>query len=162
CFLNSLPNVTASGLTAGTPRTSDYCRAVGTWSQTTQVKLLGNYPLPWWGIQVSGTFQNLPGPPITASRAYTSAEIAPSLGRPLSSGATGTVSIAMLQPNSMFDSRFSETDIRLTKTFRIQRLRVQPQFDVYNLFNSSAVLAENGTYGSTWLRPSSIIGARLF
>jgi len=27
----------------------------------TQFKLAGNYPLPWWGIQVAGSFQALPG-----------------------------------------------------------------------------------------------------
>jgi hypothetical protein len=27
----------------------------------TQFKLAGNYPLPWWGVQVAGSFQALPG-----------------------------------------------------------------------------------------------------
>jgi len=27
----------------------------------TQLKLVGTYPLPWWGIQLSGSFQALPG-----------------------------------------------------------------------------------------------------
>ena len=31
----------------------------------TQLKLLGSYPLPWYGIQVSGTFQVVPGPEIS-------------------------------------------------------------------------------------------------
>ena len=98
---------------------------------------------------------------------YTSAEIAPSLGRQLSScpatgACTATTSISLLPPNTMFEDRFSQADIRFTKNIRLQKLRVQGQFDVYNLFNSSAVLAENGTYGSSWLRPSSILAARLF
>ena len=61
----------------------------------------------------------------------------------------------------MYEPRFNETDIRLTKAIRLDRLRTQLQFDVYNLFNSSAVLAASSTYGSTWRRPSSILGARL-
>ena len=32
----------------------------------TTMKLMGTYPLPVWGIQVSGTIQALPGPPSTA------------------------------------------------------------------------------------------------
>jgi hypothetical protein len=162
CALNSLPNVVAAGQTAGAPRNNTYCHAVGTFGQTGQVKLLANYPLPWWGIQVSGTFQNLPGPNITASQIYTSSQIASSLGRPLSSGSAGTVSVTLLPPNAVFDSRFSETDLRFTKMMQMQKLRMQAQFDMYNVFNSSAVLAESGTYGPAWLTPSSIIGARLF
>jgi hypothetical protein len=161
CALNSRPDVTTTQ-TAGTPRNSTYCSAVATWGETAQIKLLGAYPLPWWGLQVSGTFQNLPGPNITASQTYTSAQIAPSLGRPLSSGATGTVSIALLPPNTLFDSRISEADFRLTKTIQMRRLRAQGQFDMYNLFNSSAVLAESGAYGAAWQRPSAVIPARLF
>ena len=32
----------------------------------TQLKFLGVYPLPWWGIQVSGAFQSVPGPEISS------------------------------------------------------------------------------------------------
>jgi carboxypeptidase family protein len=164
CYLNARPDITfttAAGVnsTAGTPRNSQYCRSVPSWTAGTQVKLLGNYPLPWWGVQMSATFQNLSGPSIGANRSYRSAEIAPTLNRALSSG--GNVSIQLLPLNSMYEPRFSETDIRFTKTLRIQKLRAQGQFDVYNLFNSSAVLGVNSTYGTTWLRPSSILGARM-
>ena len=36
-----------------------------------------------------------------------------------------------------------------------QNLRVELNFDVYNVFNDSAVMAVNNTYGSQWLRPIS-------
>jgi hypothetical protein len=155
-----------SGATPGcftidAPHREGYCRSVTDWQHGTQVKLLGNYPLPWWGIQVSATFQNLPGPSLTATRTYLNAEIAPSLGRSLSAGAAGTAQVALLPPNSLYEPRFSQTDLRFAKRLNIQRLRVQGQFDVYNLFNSSAVLAASGTFGANWLRPSSILGARL-
>jgi hypothetical protein len=35
-------------------------------------------------------------------------------------------------------------------------------FDMYNLFNASTVLAINTNYGPNWLRPSNVLGARLF
>jgi hypothetical protein len=166
CYLNARPDITfttAAGVnsTPGTPRNSQYCRSAPSWASGTQVKLLGNYPLPWWGVQMSATFQNLPGPSIGANRSYRSAEIMPALGRSLSSGATGNVSIQLLPLNSMYEPRFSQTDLRFTKTLHIQKLRAQGQFDVYNLANSSAILGVNNTYGTTWLRPSSILGARM-
>ena len=43
----------------------------------TQVKLLGAYTLPY-DVQVSGTYQNIPGPAITASGTFVNAQIAPS------------------------------------------------------------------------------------
>ena len=53
----------------------------------TQVKLLGAYTLPY-DIQLSGTFQSSPGPEVTASGTFVNAQIAPSLGRNLSTGAS--------------------------------------------------------------------------
>ena len=35
-------------------------------------------------------------------------------------------------------------------------------FDVYNIFNANTVLGVATTYGSAWLRPTTILGARLF
>jgi hypothetical protein len=34
-------------------------------------------------------------------------------------------------------------------------------FDAYNIFNNTAVLAENTRYGTSWLRPTSVLDARL-
>jgi hypothetical protein len=108
---------------------------------------------------VSGTFQNLPGPTYNANQVYTSAQVAPSLGRPLS---TGTVSVPLVPAFTLFEPRFSQTDLRLTKAVTVSKLRIQLQADGYNLFNSSAVLGLNSSYGVTWRQPTAIIGARLF
>jgi hypothetical protein len=127
----------------------------------TQVKLLGSYTLPW-AIQVSGTYQNMPGPAITASTVYTSAQIAPSLGRPLSSAATATINV--IKPGTMYGERMNQLDFRLAKTFTMGRTRIQGMLDLYNALNGSAVLAVNNTYGtngSTWLVPQRILPARL-
>jgi hypothetical protein len=40
-------------------------------------------------------------------------------------------------------------------------MRIRPSLDVYNALNSNAVLTLNGTYGPTWLRPTSIMPGRL-
>lgn len=135
-----------------------FCRVTLPWSAQTQVKLAGNYPLPWWGIQVSGTFQNLAGPSYGANRLYSSAEVAPTLRRNLSAG---TASVALVRPNTLFEPRFSQLDLRITKVLRIGGTRLQGQFDVYNAFNANPVLGLNNTYGPSWRTPTSILGARL-
>jgi hypothetical protein len=53
----------------------------------TQFKVLGACTIPRIDVQFAGTFQSIPGPQVVANNVYTSAQIAPSLGRPLA-GAT--------------------------------------------------------------------------
>ena len=144
-----------------------FCEVINPWEGQTQVKLNGVYPLPL-GLQASATFQNLPGIPIQASRTYTNAEVAASLGRNLGNCGTrvpcnGTVTVAQLiVPNTLFENRITQLDVRLTKIIRLGRTRVQGMFDVYNLFNANSILSEVTTYGPTWLRPTAILGGRLF
>jgi hypothetical protein len=162
CFQNALPNITAQGFAAANPRNSTYCDIVPPWSAGTQIKANGFYPLPWWGIEPSFAFQNLPGAPIGATRATPSAEIAPSLGRNLAAGATATANVQLIVPQSVFLDRVTTTDIGIAKSIKIAGWRVKGTVNVYNLFNTSTVLNVNGTFGTTWLRPTSIIGGRLF
>jgi hypothetical protein len=150
-----------------------FCHITPPWSAGTQVKVTGTYPLPA-GFAVSGNFQNLPGvligsiattgttPPGAATLTYTNAEIAPSLGRNLSAGPTATVTIPILPPATMYEDRLTQLDLRLTKNFRFGGARVQGQFDMYNVFNGTTVLSVNSTFGPQFLRPTGVMGARLF
>jgi hypothetical protein len=148
-------------MTASTPRTEAFCRVVPPWSANTQIKFSGTYPLPLM-FMLSATLQNLPGIPDQANYVAQSAAIAPSLGRNLSAGANTTVTIPILAPYTMFENRLNQLDIRVARDFRFNGSRVQPLFDVYNLFNANTVLAANGTYGAAWLQPTAILGARIF
>lgn len=126
-----------------------------------QVKLLGAYSLPW-NVQVSGTLQNLAGPMITATTVYTSAQVAPSLGRPLASAAT--VAVNVIKPGTLYGERMNQLDLRFSKIFTFGRNRIEGMFDVYNALNNNAVVALNnvyGTNGSTWQVPQRILPARL-
>jgi hypothetical protein len=128
----------------------------------TQIKVLGVYPLPWGGIQTSAAFQSLPGPQITATRTYTNAEVRTSLGRDLASGANGTVTVPLIAPGTMYGDRLNQVDFRVSKIFRLAGgRRIQANMDLFNMFNVSAVLGQNNTYGSQWLRPTNIIQGRL-
>ena len=127
----------------------------------TQVKFLGSYELPR-GFQVSGTFQSYPGTPITATHTVPNSQIAPSLGRNLSSGANGTSTVELIAPGTMFSERLNQMDLRFSKSFRVGSVRVKGNLDVYNLFNINTVLRMNTVYGSNWLQPALITQARLF
>ncbi len=96
----------------------------------TQVKLLGVYPLPFWGIQTSATFQSVPGPMITANYVAPNSAIAPSLGRNLSSGANGTAAVPLIQPGTL-GARMNQMDFRLSKLFRVwSGRRIQANMDL--------------------------------
>ena len=145
---------------AATPRTDGYCRNVNPVAGQTQIKFSGNYPLPWWGIQASGTFQNLPGVALLATAVSTNAQIAASLGRNLSAGAAGTVNAQITTPNYAFGDRLNQFDVRLIKNIKFRGYRLRGMFDAYNLFNASTILRERQPYGSTWRQPTAILGAR--
>jgi len=132
----------------------------------TQVKLIGVYPLPW-GLQTAATFQSIPGPQITAAYAATNAQIAPSLGRNLSSCGTttpcnGTATVPLVAPGTMYEERLNQLDFRISRLFKLASAgRLQANVDLYNAFNASPVLALNNTFGPLWQRPTTILQGRL-
>ena len=122
------------------------------------VKGLAIYPLPWWGLQTSATFQSLPGPQITASRAYSRAEVFSSLGRNLTSA---TANVPLIAPGTTYAERLYQVDFRVSKSIKMPRGRIQANVDLYNAFNASSILAITNTYGALWLRPTQILQGRL-
>jgi hypothetical protein len=163
CFaVDSPQGATAPAQALTTPSLRPgFCHNEQPWVANQQVKLAAVYPLPWT-MQASATLQNVSTPFISANRTTPNAEIAPSLGRNLSAGANGTANIALVPDNSLYGDRLTQLDVRLTKIIKIGRARIQASVDAYNLFNASTVLTVNGTFGSAWQTPLSIIGARTF
>jgi hypothetical protein len=54
--------------------------------------------------------------------------------------------------------------IRVAKIFTVNGIRLQGSMDLYNAFNSNAVLQLNNTYGTngaSWLVPQAILNGRL-
>jgi hypothetical protein len=146
-----------------------FCRNTLPFAGQSEVKLSAVYPLPWWGVQVSGVYQNVPGIPVSATWVAPNSAIAPALGRnlaacPAATGAcTATATIQLIEPGTAREDRNSQMDMRITKTFQLGRARIRGNFEVYNLFNSADVIIMNTTYSPTnsWLRPTSILAARL-
>jgi hypothetical protein len=152
----------ASTAPGGSGQVGDFCDQKSAF--LTQVKFLGTYPLPWWGIQMSATFQNFPGQPVFANYVATNAVIRPSLGRNLSSGANGTVTFNIVRPGDMYLDRITQVDLRGSKAFRFGRSRVTGMVDLYNLFNANTVNTANnsyGTAGTSWLVPQVILAGRI-
>jgi hypothetical protein len=126
----------------------------------TQVKMLGSYLLPY-DIQISGTFQSVKGPALSASYTVTTATAAANgvtLGRAFSAG---SATIALVEPNTLYGDRLNQTDLRLGKIFKYNRSRIQAMVDIYNVFNANPVLAYNTTFGTEWLRPTDVLQGRL-
>jgi hypothetical protein len=145
-----------------------FCHQESPW--LTQVKLVAVYPLPWWSIQASLTFESTAPLELAANYTATSAQILPSLGRSLSSGANGTVTIPLYAPGTVYGDRKNQANIRVTRTFRFGPGRtIQGMLDVYNLFNAHTVYAVGTGYtapgavvlGTAWLQPAQILDGRL-
>ena len=162
-----LPNV---------PHSEEYCRVEPPWSASTQVKLSGAFPLPY-EFQVGG---DVPGParafrirtgrtwlrpnPATtglSTATFTNAQVVGSLGRQLSAGANATVTVPLIAPATQYEGRIRQLDFRFSRSFRVGKTRIEPQFDIYNALNASPVLAVNTNYGAAFLRPTQILAGRL-
>jgi hypothetical protein len=123
-------------------------------------KANGAYPLPWYGISVSATFQNRPGPQISA--AWSVPNALTTLGRPFNVGSTK--SVQLIEPGTVYGDRVNQVDVRFGKTFQAARARIRASIDVYNALNGNPILTLNTTYSTTnsnWLRPNSIMPGRL-
>ena len=125
-----------------------------------QVKFLASYPLPWWGLKTSAVIQAVPGPEIRASYVATNAQILPSLGRNLASGAGGTATLDLIEPGTIYGDRSSQIDMRISKILSIGKAQITASLDVFNLFNSSGIQLINTRFGPLWQQPTEIQGAR--
>ena len=147
-----------------------FCQNTIGFDGQSQYKVQFVYPLPWWGLETSLVYQNLPGATIEfdtpASRSYSNAEIRPSLGRNLSAcgataNCTASVTIPLVEPNTMREARLSQVDVRVTKSLRFGGSRLQLRADAYNLFNASPVMLQNVSYGPSFRYVSAFLAARI-
>lgn len=121
-----------------------------------QGKFLATVGLPA-DIDLGITYQSSPGPEILANYTVNSTQVQ-GLGRNLS---TGTATVALIEPATVFGDRVNQLDVRITKSFRHRGVRIRGMLDVGNLLNASTVLIQNNTYGANWLRPSFILPGRI-
>ena len=86
------------------------CRITTPFKGLAMAKINGSVPLPA-EFTVSAIYQDQAGPAIDAVYAATTAEVLPSLGRPLAGGAR-TVNVPLIVANSMYEGRIRRLDIR--------------------------------------------------
>jgi Carboxypeptidase regulatory-like domain len=168
----NLVGLTAGVLSTPTPFTRTtingerICRIVTPFTGQTQLKGFTTVPLPH-DFVVSAVFQNISGPTVTASYAASNAEIAPSLNRNLAACGTrvvctSTATVPLIVPQTMFDDRLSRLDLRVAKRIAVTpRVRLQANFNIYNVFNGSASSTLNTSYGPLWLQPSLLQDGRM-
>ena len=136
-----------------------------------QLKVSVSYPLPG-GIQVAAVYQNIPGTTIgdrtgAATMVVPNSAIAPQLGRNLGRcrGApvcNAVVVVPIVSPESWREERATQLDLRLSKTFVMDGVRLRAGFDIYNALNSADVLSVNSRFGGAFLRPTTILPGRLY
>ena len=63
-------------------------------------------------------------------------------------------------PVSMTGERMDQIDFRVAKVLRFGRTRTLAGIDIFNATNSSAIRAQNPTYGPQWLTPIQILQPR--
>jgi hypothetical protein len=130
------------------------------------MKINASYALPG-DIVVGSVFQSTSGPAIGADYPVPNAVIAPSLGRNLAACGTravctATATVPLIKPQTKFEGRRTQLDLRLTKIFKVgAKARVQGNLDVYNVLNSNAVLSTTSTYGARWQYPTQVLDGRL-
>jgi len=147
-------NINNSGPSANAYPSNLYCSVTPPFQP--DWKGLVSYPLPWFGLRASATWQNRPGPQILASEAAVQAS--PALGLALSIPAS---LVNFIAPNTLFDPRINQVDVRLAKSLTFGRTRVQLTASVYNLTNTNAAMVINNQYSATWLQPKIIMQGRL-
>jgi hypothetical protein len=134
----------------------------------TRVTGLASYTVPRIDVLFSSTFRSDQGQPLSANYNVPSSAIIGSLGRNLSAGATSFATVNLAEPGSVWGDRVNEIDLRIAKVLRFGRTRSNIGVDIYNLFNSDAILTYNQTFSPTvqpgqpgaWLTPQSLLSPR--
>jgi hypothetical protein len=131
----------------------------------TSVQGLAVYVLPKVDVQVSASFQNLPGAVVQSNANYSAIP-----GFPGAAGAGPFIpfqAVQIVEPGSLYVERLNQIDLRLAKLLRFGRTRTSINFDFFNVMNSNSVLSENFAYSAPnivpgWRSPTTILLPRLF
>jgi hypothetical protein len=144
----------------GPGQSEGFCRAVSPF--LTNYKGLASYTIPRVDVQVSGTYQNLPGAELAANFNTPNTLIVPALGRPLA-GNVPNLLVNLVEPGTLYGERYTQVDLRVGKVLRLAGARTLVSFDLYNAFNANPIQNYNNTFvpGGPWLVPTTIESPRV-
>ena len=132
-------------------------------------------PLPWSFLGSLSFLSYANASPPTAATSFTSGQVtgtgAPidylgadfALPATLPGGVSRTIPVtaALVSPGTLYFDRWNQLDISVKRPVRFGKYTLTPSFELYNLLNSSVVVNALQTYGTTYLRPTSILPGRL-
>jgi hypothetical protein len=136
------------------------------------LKLAGSYGLPW-GVQVSGAFQSQQGATTTGGVTYAITRTTryptncpapcPSGGLVLPSLTQSTLTVSLLPQGAFFAERINQLDLRASKTFKLNRVTVQPTIEAFNVTNADSITAYRSVSYATsaYLQPSATLQGRI-
>ena len=141
-----------------------YCDNSTGW--ITRYTAISTYTVPKIDVLVSGTLRSDKGSSLAANwAAPNSATVG--LNRPFAGVGGQTVTVNLIEPNTLFGDRVNEINLRFAKILRFGGTRSNIGVDLYNAFNAAPVLSYNQTFSPTvtsgtanWLRPTSVLQAR--
>jgi hypothetical protein len=119
----------------------------------TNFKLSGSYPLPFFGLRLSGIFQSLPG----AERAITyqvTRALLPTL-------TAASVNVRLNEPGTLYNERVNQLDFSLAKSFTRGHVDIRPQMTLFNAFNVNPATSVINVYGSSLGNVSAVLNPRL-
>jgi hypothetical protein len=118
------------------------------------LKLSGFYPLPVWGIELSGSLQSAPGEQLANTW---------DVGRGIIPGLTQSgVNVELISPGSLYADQITQLDLSVAKAVEFGGSnRVRLQLELFNVFNNNVVLNQRQTFGPRLYTPTRIMSARL-
>jgi hypothetical protein len=118
----------------------------------TRFRLAGVYPLPW-GVQAGAVYQNLAGEERTILYPVTRTEL-PQL-------TVSRVDVQLNEPGTTYLPRVNQLDVNFMRNFDVSGRQIRPRIDLFNVTNSSSILAMQDTFGPALDTPLTILMGRL-
>ncbi len=66
----------------------------------------------------------------------------------------------VVEPGTRYGDRLNQIDLRFSKLFNLGTGRLDLNVDLYNAFNSDAILTQQNAYGATWQNALTVIQPR--
>lgn len=127
----------------------------------TMFKVAGTYPLPY-GFEISGSFQSYPGGSQEVDDNEQWLDVDYNVTRGILPGLVqSSVTVPLIQPGTKYLPRMNQLDVRFGRVFKVRRVRLRGQVDVFNATNSNSILSVGETFGPALDRVNSILPGRI-